>query len=454
MIGQWRQMVVPAYLFACLLLGGSAQGPLGNLALQLVGLAIIAWSLVERPAEPLLKPARHLLWIAAAGIAVVALQLVPLPPSVWTRLGGRGVIAEGYDILGMPLPWRPASLAPYRTIDALLGAIPPLAVLLGIVRLKANRGVYAAMAVLAGTVAGICLSALQLSSAQAEQSPWYIYPVSNVGFGVGFFANANHMASLLLVAVPFLMAMVAAAQRSHVQRYTAFLAMAAGTAVLLLLGLGLNGSLAGFGLFLPVAGASLLIVLPPRRNLRRAVATLSVVMAIGGVSLLAVTDIGRARFGSQADVSVQSRAQMLGPTIDLGRQFAPLGSGVGTFRETYPLAEDPAAVSSIYVIHAHNDYAEWVMEGGLPAALLILLFLAWWVRASIAAWRNSDAAAFARAASIASAALLLHSMVDFPLRTSALASVFALCVALLADRRSPVAANAGDLRPTRHVVIR
>lgn len=454
MSAHWRPFVVPVYLFFCLLLGGSAQGAWSNMLLQLSGLGIIAWALIERPAERMLAPARQLVWIALAGIVIVAIQLIPLPPSLWTQLGGREVIAEGYRILGLPLPWRPASLAPYRTIDALLGAIPPLAVLLGIVRLKANRGVYAAIAILAGTVAGICLSALQLSSAQVEGSPWYLYPVTNVGFGVGFFANANHMASLLLVAVPFLMAMVAAARRSHIQRYSAFLAMAAGVAVLLLLGIGLNSSLAGYGLILPVTVASLAIVLPPKRKWRLMVGAAAMALAIAGVGLIAGTDVGRARFGADADGAVQTRADMLVPTIDLARTFAPLGSGAGTFRETYPLAEDPATVVSTYVIHAHNDYAEWLMEAGLPAALLLLVFLAWWVRAVVAAWRNADAAAFARAASIASAALLLHSIVDFPLRTSALASVFALCVALLADRRSPQAASAGDLRPTRHVVIR
>ena len=43
-----RQAVAPVYLFLCLMLGGSAQGIWGNALLQLIGLAIIAWSAAAR----------------------------------------------------------------------------------------------------------------------------------------------------------------------------------------------------------------------------------------------------------------------------------------------------------------------------------------------------------------------------------------------------------------------
>ena len=78
-----RQMVIPAYLFLCLLLGGSSQAVWGNMLLQLGGLAIIAWALAERAQDTMVPAARHVLWIALAAIAVGLLQLVPLPPSIW-----------------------------------------------------------------------------------------------------------------------------------------------------------------------------------------------------------------------------------------------------------------------------------------------------------------------------------------------------------------------------------
>ena len=54
-------------------------------------------------------------------------------------------------------------------------------------------------------------------------------------------------------------------------------------------------------------------------------------------------------------------------------------------------------------------------------------------------WRTPSSSHFAKAASIASAAILAHSLVDYPLRTAALATLFAICLALLlpsAQRRS------------------
>lgn len=449
-----RQLVVPAYLFACLILGGSAQAVWGNMTLQLAGLAIIAWALVERQRDPMIAPARRVLWIALAGIAIGLVQIIPLSPSIWTHLGPREGIAEGYRILGIALPSLPISLTPYRTISALLAAIPPVAIFLGVVHLKAFRGVFAAAAIIAAAVAGIGLSALQISSAQSGGAPWYLYPVTNIGYGVGFFANANHMASLLLVALPFLAALVAAARGSHIQRYSAFVAVIAGIAILVLVGIGLNRSLAGFGLFVPVGLASLAILLPRGTGGRRWLGLSAGVTMTLGIAAIAVTGIGAAKIGAEAGESSQSRIEILKPTIEIAREFLPLGTGIGSFRQVYAMYEDPDLVTTTYVVHAHNDFAEWAMETGLPGILVLVLFLAWWSRAVLEVWRNADSAAFARAASIASAALLAHSLVDFPLRTEALAGTFALCIALLADRRSRQIAHPDDLRPTRHVTIR
>lgn len=448
-----RQLVIPLYLFLCLLLGGSAQGIWAKMILQLIGVAIIAWALVERPTEKLSSAARQLLWLGSATIALVLLYLVPLPPAVWTGFGGREAIAEGYRILGMPLPAMPVSLTPYRSIDSLLSAIPPVAVFLGVVRLKAFRPVYAASAIIAGAVANISLSALQVSTAGGGSTSWYLYPVSNFGYGVGFFANANHMATLLLASLPFIAALVPAARGSQIQRYSAFVTITAGLALLTLIGIGLNGSLAGYALVIPVALGSLIIVLGRNRRWNLALALSSAILLVVAIGAIGSSDIGRDRFGAEAEQSTKTRAEIVRPTLEIARQALPVGTGLGSFRQVYAMHEDPDRVATTYSIHAHNDYAQWVMELGLPGLILMILFLAWWVRVTISMWSDAQASAFARAASIASAAVLAHSLVDFPLRTSAIAACFAFCVALLADRRSPQIAKSGDLRPTKHLVI-
>jgi O-antigen ligase len=178
------------------------------------------------------------------------------------------------------------------------------------------------------------------------------------------------------------------------------------------------------------------------------------VLVVGGVLALSNTSIGGSHFAQQADSSASSRQEMFKTTVRAAKDFAPFGSGLGSFQRVYQLYEDPAEVTNTYVIHAHNDYAEIALELGIPGILLVLAFLLWWAVAVWRVWRSAEAGPFVRAASIASAVVLVHSLVEFPLRTAALSACFAFCAALLADRRAPQKIEAADLRPTRHVVFR
>ncbi|EQD70650.1 membrane protein, partial [mine drainage metagenome] len=96
-----------------------------------------------------------------------------------------------------------------------------------------------------------------------------------------------------------------------------------------------------------------------------------------------------------------------------------------------------------YVNHAHNDYLELWLEGGMPALLLMLAFVGGWAWRSLRAWRApiaddpSDGAAtlsalIARAAAVGVLVLLLHATVDYALRTLALEATLAVLCAWLA----------------------
>ncbi len=446
-----RILVAPAYLFACLVLGGSAQGIWQNMVLQLAGIAIIAWAAMAKGDEPLSPAARQLLLIAVIAIALVGLQLVPLPASIWASLGPRESVAAGFGAIGMAVPAEPLSLTPAATLDSLLGIIPPLAMVCAMLRLRAYRPRWLAIALIAGTLAGVALGAMQVASSTAELSPLYLYRETNPGKGVGFFANVNHMATLLVVTIPFLAAIVAAARTAGMQRYSAIVAMAAGLGIVVVVGLALNGSLAGWGLALPVLAASALVVLPPASRLRLWVVALTGLLFIAAIAALQATAIGSGKIGEHAATSAHSRGTILATTSRAAADFMPLGSGLGSFRAVYPLYEQAAQVTPEYVVHAHNDYAELALELGLPGVLLILLFLAWWGAAVWRAWRTPEAGPFARAAAIASAAVLVHSVVDFPLRTAAIGVCFAMCLALLADSRAAPPAEKKALRKRRHV---
>jgi len=449
-----RELVAPIYLFLCLILGGSAQGIWGNMLLQLMGIGIIAWAALDRVNEPLAPQARQLLMLAALGIAVVLAQLIPLPPSLWENMGGRRAFAADYALLGLPPPSLAISLTPYKSIDALLGVIPPLAIVCAIVRLKSYRASLLAAALVAGTIAGVLLGALQVASAAQESSPWYLYPQTNIGLAVGFFANANHMADLLVITLPFLAAFLAAGRRVNFQRLSALIALVIGAGVVILVGIMINQSLAAYCLAAPVLLASALIVLPPASRLRPWVMGAAALLLVGSVALLARSAVGGVNLGEGVSSSVQPREVILATTSRALKDYLPLGSGLGSFRQVYDQYEDLGRVTTTFVVHAHNDYAELALETGVAGIIAMLLFLAWWAIAVWRVWRSPEAGPFARAASIASAAILVHSVVDFPLRTAAISVCFGMCMALLADRRAPPASDASDLRPTRHFVLR
>jgi O-antigen ligase len=445
-----RQAVGPFYLLLCLLLGGSAQGIWTTALLQLLGLGLIAWAAASGSAEPLGRPARYLLWLILAGLAVVAAQLIPLPPSLWPHLGGREGIAGGYAILGTPVPSLPLSVAPYETLATILTLLPPLGLLCAMIVLKAYRPLWLVLTLLAGTFAGILLGALQVADPN-PMSSWYLYRQVSIGVATGFFANANHMALLLVITIPFLAALLAAARGANVQRYSAAVALVAGAVLVVVVGIALNRSLAGYGLAVPVLALSALIVLPARTALRRWIGVTAALLFLGAAVALATRPVDDVDFG--ASTSVHSRAAILATATDAISDFLPFGSGLGTFREVYKLYEDHDAVIPVVINHAHNDYAELALETGVPGMLVLAAFLVWWAVAAARVWRSADAGPYAKAASIASAAILIHSLVDFPLRTSAVAACFAMCLALLVERRARPAAERADFRPTRHIVL-
>jgi O-antigen ligase len=270
---------------------------------------------------------------------------------------------------------------------------------------------------------------------------------------VGFFANRNHMATLLLVGIPVAAALFASA-RADRRSALANKGVAAALFLVIALGIVLNGSIAAFGLVIPVAIASAALV-PAGMTWRRLALPLAGIALIGGVVLLVTRPIAVAEADPSTARSVAGRVEIWATTSSAIEQTFPIGTGLGSFEQIYRQHEDPAQVTRFFVNHAHNDYLEIVLELGLAGAILIVLFLAWWAATAIRIWKSPLSTPFARAATVATAVVLAHSIVDFPLRTAAISTIFAACLGLMAqDRRSAApAAKRGELRPSRHVKL-
>ena len=446
-----REAVAPAYLFLCIVMGGSAQGIFSNLALQLAGVLILAWAFLKQPAHKGSRPARQLGWLAAAAIALVLVQLIPLPPVIWVNLPGRQFVVDGFRLIGQPLPWMPLSLAPADTISTAMAMLPPLAMLALILRLGAYRDSWLMIASLLATFISVALGVLQIQSGGTGP---YLYPLANLGTASGLFANANHMATLLLVSIPFVVALGARRYRRlpTTNDRLLTLTLAGGAAIVVLLGIFTNQSLALLVIGAPVAGAAALQLIPSGRVRLGRLAVMVGLLLLAGVAV--VTAMVSAGKSPSNQTSVSMRADIWKHSAEAIRNHGLAGSGVGTFPSIYPHYEDPATIERTYINHAHNDYLEIIIEAGIPGAVLMALFLLWWSSRALAIWKSPSAAELTRAASIASAAILLHSLVDYPLRTAAIATTMAMALALMADpagRRQQQ--RLAELRPTRHLTL-
>ena len=146
---------------------------------------------------------------------------------------------------------------------------------------------------------------------------------------------------------------------------------------------------------------------------------------------------------------------MAATTMEAIRDTFPAGTGLGSLPQVYRTYEDENEVGREFVNHTHNDYLEFVLELGLPGLLLIVMFLAWWAWRSMRVWRSSfEGADLARAGTLVVLVVLLHSIVDYPARTSAIAALVATACALMVPPqarsrrrgRGEPTAEASDLR--------
>ncbi|MGZ8312015.1 MAG: O-antigen ligase family protein, partial [Allosphingosinicella sp.] len=197
--------------------------------------------------------------------------------------------------------------------------------------------------------------------------------------------------------------------------------------------------------------ASVLLVRSQSKPVPRWAFPLLGAIAVAGVALVLSSPMGNNLTTEEARTTTSSRYTTFSQTLAASAEYFPVGSGVGTFQQVYRARENPADATTEYINHAHSDLIELLLETGLPGAILFILFLWWWIRRLFAIWRATEPDPFARAATIASAAVLAHSAVDYPLRTAAISALFALCLALMAEPRPKVRRSERSRDSARHL---
>jgi O-antigen ligase len=217
----------------------------------------------------------------------------------------------------------------------------------------------------------------------------------------GPFLNSDHFATFILLAFPFVLAETLKAKTSQ-----AFWVVASSTMVA-----GMVGSLsrAGIGLFtveVIVLAYLLMRRRGPERRSRTGGEPFKLLGIVGIVSLLLSLAVGFEAVNGHfehltADIPV--RLQLSQATVEMFLLRPWTGFGLGSWAHVYPRY----ALFDIgrYANAAHDDWAQWASEGGIPLiAVMVFQFLA-----SIRlAWRNPWA--------LGLVAVLLHCLVDFPMQ--------------------------------------
>ena len=184
--------------------------------------------------------------------------------------------------------------------------------------------------------------------------------------------------------------------------------------------------------------------------------------AIGGVgvSVVAVVTVlfGRAEAVSritELGALDDNRFAVWGPIADMVRSYFPFGSGIGTFQEVYKIGEPDQQLDLTYLNHAHNDWLEVLMTGGVAGMVLLAVAVAAWLVGSIRVWRarrGNPGTDHARLASIVLLILGLASVADYPLRVPFIACFAVIMAVWLKSGGHLVLAGATDSVEVRHAL--
>lgn len=426
--------------------GSGAPHPLMLLPLEVLGLTalggILYYHLFHRRIRLGLWPVGLIL---GGGLALGWLQLLPLPWDIWRNLPGRELAAAAIEETGRAQRWRELSLAPAYTRSALLTLLPALAIFLFTAGLPFERRLQLMRIVLAVALASAALGLLQILLPRTPAL--YLSPRAIFDLSSGIFANRNFQATFLLVAIVICVTVsrIAGLSRGKTSFVGWTIGIIAFLSALVLATqsrfglLGLLAVLAASFFALGARGSSRgkesrtpshLTVVGRKVPTLAIAAALAVAVAIGLGIFQGVLE--RFSVGPTVDSVGELRVTAIPDLLVALTTYFPTGTGLGTFDPIFRSVESLELVSPAFFNHAHNDYLELIIEMGVFGAVLPVVFVVASVLAGWRAWRGpkrDPRRVLALGAFGGVALILLHSFVDYPLRTITIQCVFALLAA-------------------------
>lgn len=387
--------------------------------------------------------ARWALGLLLSWAIYVALQLVPMPLDWLASISPNA--ADAYAYVGADRA--PISVDQSGTFHGLLKTlflITTFMLALVLVNSRPRARLLVAVVVANGTAQAVYGSAMVLSGLEwgfLAEKTWYI------GAATGTFTNKNHFAGYLEMALGLglgLMLTRPGEVRANSRRarlaglltwLTSWKFVLRLLLVIMVIGLVLSRSRMGnVAFFVGLLGFGMMGMLVKRGVSRRPFLILVV-----SVVLVDAFVIGK-WFGfdrvvqriEQTTIAGEQRDDVGIDVIPAIRDYWLVGSGLGTFQSVFPRYHGPELQH--FWNHAHNDYLEFTLEGGLLGAGMLAAFMMLnVVQALQRCWRTDSHLRWgiAMGATMGMISLLVHSAVDFNLQIPANAMLFMTLLALL-----------------------
>lgn len=372
--------------------GGTGQGLWTDNLLQILMLPALFLGLAR------LNDSRFDMAARALVVLILAVLLIQFIPVYRPAHSVDGLMP---DLAG----WRIVAPAPGKAVESALFFVSVLGFAVLVSRFSDEDQRRCLRFLLIGLLINMVAAIIQLSYGTAATIEAGMFPFD---IKVGLFANENHFTSAIFMTIP----LIAWISLVWVRRPALYLAVTAAIIFLLLA----VGSRAGMAISCGLT-VICLIWFWPKRTPAIAIVGLALVTALI-LAMLASSHF----FG--AGTGDNQRVAMYLTTIRAISDHWFAGAGLGSFTHVYPDFEARRDIVGTVANHAHNDYLEIMLEVGILGLILIVCYFALLMRH----FRRNR---LAEAAMLSIVALSIHSLVDYPLRTLALAVPFGFLSALI-----------------------
>jgi O-antigen ligase len=412
--------------------------------LLILGLLAVAWSLAHRGEDQLPRLDRVLRWTAVLLPVYALLQVIPLPVAVLRLVSpARAEVVDALGPIGAKVGFASLSVYPAGTFQYFLLISGYLVVFLLARELTAilcDRAWVVVWPLIAIAALEAGLGLWQYFGGLGEQVRW------------GTYANHNHYAAFLEMALPFaVMYPVAVLRRVRSQWHSPLSHSLAACGLWALAGLifaGIIHSLSRMGFIAALSSLFVMgtLALAPRqlnwvtasRRRQWIAAAMVATLALAGFVFLPPDKLVQrfAELVSTDELTAGGRTNLWSETIPLIKAYLFFGCGLdgyetafSRFKVSEPLLTDD---------FAHNDYLQLLAELGLAgfliAAALAFSIVKLAVRGAVNS-ADSEARYFAVACAGGLAAILLHSLADFNLYIPANAMLLAWMAGMTAGNR-------------------